>query len=362
MKKNLKKIYFFLVKNFFDLVYSKLELANNNFFKKNVKINKIKLSEKSNKNFAIYEITKSRIYSDNSQNVAVIKKKFLIPKLSTQIKDNFLIKENKNVVFKTGTRKFLQKKINGNTLSLVQGASGIHNYGHWMLDILPKLCIAEKFRDLILFDAIYVPNINYSFQKDSLKYFKISNKKLIDGSKIRHIYSDKLTIPQHPYWTLNKDQGRTANIDPDIIKILRNKFLKKVKKCKKKKIFIDRSDSKFFHSQIENYHEVVKVLRDHDFEIIKLVNMPFKDQVSYFHNAKIIFGAHGAGLCNVIFSNPKTKLIEIRHQGFKGELLKNISKINKVNYYRLTSSPKLPLGGFKPDIYVPIKKLIKLIR
>ena len=164
MKKNLKKIYFFLVKNFFDLVYSKLELANNNFFKKNVKINKIKLSEKSNKNFAIYEITKSRIYSDNSQNVAVIKKKFLIPKLSTQIKDNFLIKENKNVVFKTGTRKFLQKKINGNTISLVQGASGIHNYGHWMLDILPKLCIAEKFRDLILFDAIYVPNINYSFQ------------------------------------------------------------------------------------------------------------------------------------------------------------------------------------------------------
>ena len=362
MKKKFKNFYFFLIKSFFDLIYANLKLANNNFVRKNIKVNKIKLSKYSNKNFIVYEISKSRVYSDNSQNVAVIKKKFLIPKLSTQIKDNCLIEANKNAILKSGTRKFLQKKITGNILSLVQGASGIHNYGHWMLDILPKLCIAEKFKNLNLFDGIYLPNINYSFQKDTLKYFKISNKKFIDGSKIRHIYANKLTIPKHPYWILNKDQGGTADIDPDIIKILRNKFLKKVKKYNKKKIFIDRSDSKFFHSQIENYHEVLKVLRDHDFEIIKLVNMPFKDQVSYFHNAKIIFGAHGAGLCNVIFSNPKTKLIEIRHQGFKGELLKNISKINKVNYHRLTSSPKLPLGGFKPDIYVPIKKLIKLIR
>ena len=42
----------------------------------------------------------------------------------------------------------LFKKIKGNILSLVQGASAIGNYGHWILDTIPKLIIAKKFKDL----------------------------------------------------------------------------------------------------------------------------------------------------------------------------------------------------------------------
>lgn len=361
MKNFLKKIYFLLIKKFFDLLYSNLKIANNNYFKKNIKIIKIKLSKKTSKSYKIYEISKSRIYSDNSENVAVIKENLIIPKLSIQIKNNYLTEVKKNSVLKTGTRKFIQKKIFGNVLSLTQGASAINNYGHWMIDILPKLCIAEKYKNLDLFDAIYLPNISHSFQRDTLQYFKVVKRKLINGNKIRHIYSNKLTIPQHPYWKLNKDQIDTANIDPEIIKILRNKFLKKSKRYKLKKLFIDRSDSIFSHNQIENYDEVLKVLCTNGFEIIKLVNIPFNKQVSFFYNAKIVVGAHGAGLCNTIFCNPQTKLIEMTSKGFKANLLKNISKINKLDYHKLSSPKKIPLDRLKPDIYVPIKKLIKLI-
>ena len=362
MKHYLKKIYFSIVRKLFELLYSKLRVADNNFFKKHIKIKKINLTKNSVKSYKIYEILKSRIYSDNNENVAIIKDNLIIPKLSVQFKKNCLIEVDKNSVLKTGTRSLLQKKIFGNVLSLTQGFSAINNYGHWMLDILPKLCIAEKFKNLNSFDAIYLPNINHSFQKDTLKYFKISNKKLIDGKNIKHIYADKFTIPQHPYWKLNKHQFATANIDREMIKILRSKFLNTIKKHNKKKIFIDRSDSVFPHSQIENYHEVIKVLKYYKFEIIKLSNIPFKDQISYFYNAKIVVGAHGAGLSNVIFCNPRTKLVEILSWKFKTELLKNISIINKLQYNRLISSKKPPpLKTFKPDIYVPIKKLIKLI-
>lgn len=362
MKHYLKRIYFLIVKKFFELLYSKLKVADNNFFKKHIKIKKINLTKNSVKSYKIYEILKSRIYSDNNENVAIIKDNFIIPKLSIQFKKNFLIEANKNSVLKTGTRRLLQKKVFGNVLSLTQGFSAMNNYGHWILDILPKLCITEKFKNLNSFDAIYLPNINHSFQKDTLRYFKISNKKFINGKNIKHIYADKFTIPQHPYWKLNKHQFATANIDREMIKILRGKFLKTIKKKKKKKIFIDRSDSIFPHSQIENYHEVIKVLKYYEFEIIKLVNIPFKDQISYFYNAKIVVGAHGAGLSNVIFCNPKTKLVEILSWKFKTELLKNISIINRLQYSRLISSKKPPpLKTFKPDIYVPIKELIKLI-
>lgn len=362
MKNYLKKKYFLFIKKFFEFFYSKLKIADKSFFNKHVKIIKINLTKNSTKSYKIYEILKSRIYSDNNENVAIIKNNLIVPKLSIQFNKNCLIEVNKNAVLKTGTRSFLQKKIVGNVLSLTQGSSAINNYGHWMLDILPKLCITEKFKNLNSFDAIYLPNYNHLFQKDSLRYFKISNKKFINGKNIKHIYADKFTIPQHPYWKLNKHQFATANIDSEFIKILRGKFLKKIKKLKKKKIFIDRSDSAFAHSQIENYNEVIKVLKYYNFEIVKLKDMPFKDQISYFYNANIVVGAHGAGLSNVLFCNPGTKLVEILSWKFKTNLLKNISVINKLKYFRLISSKKPPpIKTLKPDIYVPIQKLIELI-
>ena len=142
----------------------------------------------------------------------------------------------------------------------MQGVSAIDNYGHWMLDILPKLCISEKILNLNEFDRIYLPNIKRGFQIDSLKYFNINPKKYIDGSELNQIYAEKLTIPQHPYWETNAYQMDTvANIDPDIINILRTKFLKNIKNSNKEKLFIDRSDSKYFHSQIENIEELYQL-------------------------------------------------------------------------------------------------------
>ena len=66
--------------------------------------------------------------------------------------------------------------------------------------------MAIKFRNLNNYDAIYLPNINKHFQKQSLKYFKLDEKKIIDGSKIRHIQATEIIIPQHPYWEKNLHQ------------------------------------------------------------------------------------------------------------------------------------------------------------
>lgn len=362
MKKKLKKIYSLLLKIIFDFIFSKLVISNKFFFNQNVKIDNIRFTSSSNNVYKIYIIEKSRIYSDGSENIAVIKKNFILPEISLQLSKNYLVETHKNSILKTGTKKLIQKKIFGNVLSLVQGISAVDNYGHWLLDILPKLCISEKYSNLNDFDAIYLPNIKKKFQLDSLKYFNINPNKYIDGSVFRHIYADKFTIPQHPYWKINEYQMDTvANIDSDIITNLREKFLKKNDNFEEKKIFIDRSDSKFFHSQIENLDEVYDLLKKNKFEILKLSNFSFEDQINYFNNAKIIIGAHGAGLCNLIFCRPKTKVIELSNKEFKCDVFKNISKVNNLSYYKLISTSKIPINRIKPDIKVSIDSLVKLI-
>ena len=242
---------------------------------------------------------------------------------------------NKNIIIKTGTRKFIQKKIKGNILSLVQGASAIGNYGHWILDTIPKLIITKKFKDLNSFDAILMPNIKKKFQTDSLEYFNISKNKILDGSEITHLYADKITIPSHPYWELNKHQFETvAKVDQDILKSIRKIFLQNssLNKKKNENIFIDRSDSIFNHNKLVNNLEIIDYLKKKEFLIIKLSELSFNEQIKIFNEAKIIIGSHGAGLTNLIFCEPSTKVIEIGNPNFDCDVFRNISNIQNLNY------------------------------
>ena len=50
------------------------------------------------------------------------------------------------------------------------------------------------------------------------------------------------------------------------------------------------------------------------FDSIVLENMSFKDQVYYFHNAKMIVCAHGACMANLFFCEAGTSVIEVLAQ------------------------------------------------
>ena len=350
----LKKIYFSIIKIFFETLYGSIKKKSNSGFT----LTKIKFSKESIKEYEVYEIENARIYTDSSQNVAVIKKNKIYEKLSTQLIDNHLVNLDKNEIIKTGTRKFIQKKIKGNILSLIQGASAIENYGHWLLDTIPKLIVVKKFRDLNSFDAILIPNLKKKFQKDSLDYFDISKTKILDGSEITHLHADKITIPCHPYWEIDKHQFETvANVDKDILKSIRKIFLKENTSNKFKKnenIYIDRSDSKFNHNKLVNNSEIIEHLKNKDFLIVKLSEFSFSEQIKLFSNAKIIIGSHGAGLTNIIFSKPSTKIIEIGNPNFDCYVFKNISNIQNLNYSFIKAKPAISEFG---DMKIEIKDL-----
>ena len=88
--------------------------------------------------------------------------------------------------------------------------------------------------------------------------------------------------------------------------------------------------------------------------------MSFDEQIYVFSNAKIIIGAHGAGLTNLCFSKEKTKVIEIRSSepgyGFQNKVYERISRINNLNY-SLLSTPFLNQKNSNGDLFVDIKVL-----
>ena len=153
------------------------------------------------------------------------------------------------------------------------------------------------------------------------------------------------------------------NMPEWIINWLRNKFLNHAEyKNLSDKIYIDRSDSLFNHCKIINSDEVWEFLKKKGFTKIKLTEMSFKNQIGLFNSANMIIGAHGAGLSNMIFSNPNTKVIEFQPENYSNKFFPRVSKINNLNYHKIVSkSLKLNINKSLGDIIVELEDVEKLL-
>ena len=312
---------------------------------------------KNNKNgYFLYRIKCGKVFTDNVQNVAIIKDNFLISNSSYQQHLGYYLNAKKNFVVRYGTPKFL-KKISGNTLSLVQGASG-ENYFHWLFDVMPKLKITFDQIKQKKIDYYYLPEIKSNFQKEILSKLNISKKKIINSNKIRYLQSDELLVPEHPWFTKGYMFKEYNKLPSWIIKWLRKKFLKKTNiKSKYKYIYIDRSDSAFNRSQILNSNLLWKELKNYGFKRLILSNKKFSDQVKIFQNCKIVIGATGAGLANLAFCKKSTKVIELRPKKYKSaNVYQRISKVNKLRYSKIIID-----NDKKTNFTVPVPKIIELL-
>ena len=320
-------------------------------------INDPKIRNFENKKYKFYIVKKARIFTDNNENVAVIKDNFLLPKLSFQQINGRLKNVKYNSVLKKGTTSFV-KKFPGTVLNLSQGGSG-NNYFHFIFDIIPKIYISQKkIKDKIRFYYVSRP------QKWQIKIFKIlgvSKKKLIDSSKYKHISSDKIICIDHPWYKKGYIQNEVKKIPKWVILINIKIFLKKSKKFNSfKKVFLDRSTSKFNHCKISNQSSLDIWLKKNSFGIYTPEKLSQEKQIYLFKNASIILGAHGAALTNIIFCKPGAKVIEIIPADHPNKKCERISKILKLRYFRIKTKPDNSDKNFPFKIHLN-KKHLKII-
>ena len=361
IKKNFQNLFKLLTQKIFKKIYGEIYIDNSSSMQ-NLKVHEIgskNINTFFGDSYKVYQINFGRIYNDNVQNVAIINKNKIINGPSYQQIKGDLKSADKNICLKIGTPR-IKRKFKGRVLNLSQGASGHNNFSHWLLDMLPKLKLYNevfKYNDL---DYLYLNKLN-SFQKKSLELLGLQNLKIIDSNYYRHIECDQLIATQHPSYFNGFILDQAKYVPDWIVKWLRDSFLEKSKKIEiKNNIFIDRSLSNFKHSQIINLKETKNLLKQEDFDIVKLENLSFDEQIYVFSNAKIVIGAHGAGLTNLCFSKEKTKVIEIRSSepgyGFQNKVYERISEINNLNY-SLLSTPHLSEKNLNGDLFVDLKVL-----
>jgi acetyltransferase-like isoleucine patch superfamily enzyme len=191
--------------------------------------------------------------------------------------------------------------------------SGIQrNYYHWFIFALARLnppIVNMWSRQNIPASTILVPEFEAPYQEASMKLL------LERGNLPSTIVAqnDVIKVDNLFYSDLLRQRGV---VQPPIVKETLS-YLKEALGLsigRKRRIFISRCDSN--NRILVNEDELAAIARVCGFEVVTLSGMSLYEQASMFASASHIIGAHGAGLTNIIFCEPGTKLLELHMEGY----------------------------------------------
>lgn len=181
------------------------------------------------------------------------------------------------------------------------------NYWHWMFDLLPRVELVER-AGISLDDAYYLVNHRgHSFQLDSLAHLGIPKDRVILATKDVHVEAEELILPSVVNPNLNTDG---LSYSKEAFEFLRNRFLgKNIPRTRNRpRLFISRDRSR---RRIRNEASLYKRLQRYGFERIYLEDRSLVEQARLFNSAEWIIGLHGAGLSNIVFCRPGTRITEV---------------------------------------------------
>tara|TARA_Y100000590_G_scaffold468589_1_gene651899 strand:- start:2641 stop:3759 length:1119 start_codon:yes stop_codon:yes gene_type:complete len=369
IKKFLQKLFKLISYGIYFKIYGRIKNHIGCEGNSNIDVKNLDLGD--NLKYKVYKVNNGRLYTDRIHDTAVILDNSIIEGPSFQLRYthdlkmyNSKIKDN--VVFTKGTPRKL-KNINNSVLSLLTGGGGNTNYWHWLFDVLPRLNLCNKYKNLSEIDFFLLPSLLKKFQNETLDYLKIPEHKRLSSEKFRHIKAKQLILTDHPVVVTGDATSDIQNIPKWILDWLKNTFVKENLEAKnKKKIYIDRSEAKYNAPQrlISNENEIKEYLLNKDFVPIKLGDTKFDEQVEIFNKADCIVGLHGAGFANLAFCKPETRIVEFR--SFEaGPVIENLAKKNNLNYCSIITDAKHTNKHDFPNqqgsIEVPISNLEKVL-
>ena len=235
------------------------------------------------------------------------------------------------------------------TSALLAAASGA-NYYHWLLESLPRLLLLKQAGfALNAIDRFLVNQEQHPFHAQTLEILGIPNAKRVSAQKNRVFRCECLLVPSlpaepmvFPSWTIT---------------FLREQFLAAAASIPMERIFISRRRAG--RRRLLNESEIEEHLRMAGFRTVILEDLSFREQVGMFASASAIIAPHGAGLSNLVFAKPGTKVIELVGPTFINHCFQKLARAMLLPYAEivgnLTNTPRKRVE--EDDFVVPEVKL-----
>ncbi len=185
-----------------------------------------------------------------------------------------------------------------------------NNYFHWLVECLPKLVFIDDFKQFkdvpLLIPAGLHENLMIALTRVNINNHPTI---ILDGGVAYHV--DRLIFPSALSRVIDRYKGRPA-FDTDII--LSNKWISRVSNLLRKnnntkpwrKLYLTRRKGL---RALGNQEEIEMILSKYNFEIIDLEYASLDFQINLFSQASMVVAPTGATLTNMLFCQPRTKVI-----------------------------------------------------
>ena len=187
-----------------------------------------------------------------------------------------------------------------NSPSLLMRKRGDQNYGHWLVEVLPKLGFAKRLCDV---NSLVIPKVGGMMQSviiDSLSLFDSEPIALFPHQHEQVFFMRELIIVS----------GATRHgtyMSPLVVNELDN-LKSNIDIQNEKKIFVSRKGA---DRDISNVTEVEEFLSILGFNIVHPGEMSLQQQIDTFSAASCVVGVMGAGMTNIVFAKRGAKVINI---------------------------------------------------
>ena len=185
--------------------------------------------------------------------------------------------------------------LNGLIANLGCDGSGI--YGHWLVDVLPRLHrVLEAGHNV---DQFLFAGTARAWQLDMLRALDIDLARchFVDFSKST-VQCDHVVMP-----TFDRFNSEAQRASVAVHRRLVAKYAADV--APTRRLFVSRK-TWGGSRQILNRDEVESVFQEAGFEIVEPQNYPFVDQIRLFASASAVAGETGSGMHNAVFCAPGT--------------------------------------------------------
>jgi len=190
--------------------------------------------------------------------------------------------------------------------AIVLGARGSGNYYHWLTDVLPKLELCrlagiEPGPD----DRVVLPFRRSAFQIDTLAMYGIDESQVHFATRHSpYVRADELVVPR-----LKNAMGTTmgAWLPAALARLMLGTG---ERLPGTRRLFVSRDPARSQGREVANIVEVGEWFAARGFEVVFPETLSVVEQARLFASAGTVAAPHGAGLANIVFCAPGTRVVE----------------------------------------------------
>lgn len=203
------------------------------------------------------------------------------------------------------------------------------SYAHWLLDELPRLISLRECGEL----PDLIAHAQAECCRSALKLANFQGR-LIEPVRRKHLQVDELIVPALPGWVGYVDVAQVQRVVNFTASIQASSAFTP------ERIYISRALALRRH--IENESAVIAALTDRGFTCVQLERLSLAEQIALFRTVKVVVAPHGAGLANLVFSRPGTRVIECFGHHYVNSCFAQLAEACELDYISIVAPGEGP--------------------